>query len=66
VGGTFGMQGEWRGVTGFWLGGPKVREHWEDLDIGGRITLRWTLGRWRSIGRTEFSWLRIGPSGGLL
>jgi hypothetical protein len=31
--------------TGFWLGGPKVRDHWEDLGIGGRITLRWTLGR---------------------
>jgi hypothetical protein len=30
---------------GFWLGGPKVRDHWEDLGVGGRITLRWTLGR---------------------
>jgi hypothetical protein len=25
--------------TGFWLGGPKVRDHWEDLGVGGRITL---------------------------
>jgi hypothetical protein len=31
--------------TGFWLGGPKVRDHCEDLGIGRRITLRWTLGR---------------------
>jgi hypothetical protein len=31
--------------TGFWLEGPKVRDHWEDLGVGGRITLRWTLGR---------------------
>jgi hypothetical protein len=31
--------------TGFWLGGSKVRDHWEDLGIGGRITLSWTLGR---------------------
>jgi len=31
--------------TGFWLGGPKARDHWEDLGVGGRITLRWTLGR---------------------
>jgi hypothetical protein len=30
---------------GFWLGGPKARDHWEDLGIGGRITLTWTLGR---------------------
>jgi hypothetical protein len=25
--------------TGFWLGGPKVRDHWEDLGIAGRVTL---------------------------
>jgi hypothetical protein len=24
---------------------PKTRDHWEDLGVGGRITLRWTLGR---------------------
>jgi hypothetical protein len=30
---------------GFWLGCPKGRDHWEDLDVGGRITLRWTLWR---------------------
>jgi hypothetical protein len=30
--------------TEFWLGGPKGRDHWEDLGVGGRITLRWTLG----------------------
>jgi hypothetical protein len=27
-------------LTGFWLGGPEARGHWEDLGIGGRITLR--------------------------
>jgi hypothetical protein len=31
--------------TGFWLGGPKARDHWEDLGVGRRITLRWTLER---------------------
>jgi hypothetical protein len=31
--------------TGFWLGSPKVGDHWEDLGEGRRITLRWTLGR---------------------
>jgi hypothetical protein len=41
--------------TGFWLGGPKVRDHWEDLGVGGRITLSLTLGRQRSMGRTGFS-----------
>jgi hypothetical protein len=32
-------------LTGFWLGGPRARDHWEDLGVGGRITLKWTLGR---------------------
>jgi hypothetical protein len=50
--------------TGFWLGGPKARDHWEDLSGGGRLTLRWTLGRYGSMGRTGFSSLRIGSSGG--
>jgi hypothetical protein len=27
-------------LTGFWLGGPKARDHWEDLGVGGKITLR--------------------------
>jgi hypothetical protein len=31
--------------TGFWLGSPKVKDHWEDLGVGGRITLSWTLER---------------------
>jgi hypothetical protein len=25
--------------TGFWFEGPNVRDHWDDLGIGGRITL---------------------------
>jgi hypothetical protein len=53
-------------LTGFWLGGPKGRDHWENLGVGGRITLKWTFGRQGSMGRTGFSWLRIGSSGGLL
>jgi hypothetical protein len=31
--------------TGFWLGGPKIRDHWEELGVGGMITLRCNLGR---------------------
>jgi hypothetical protein len=30
---------------GFWLGGLKARDHWEDLGVGGRITLRRILRR---------------------
>jgi hypothetical protein len=52
--------------TGIWLGDPKVRDHWEDLGVGGRITLRWTLVTYGSMGQTGFGWLRIGSSGGIL
>jgi hypothetical protein len=31
--------------TGFWLGGPKVRDHWEDLGVRQRIILKGTLGQ---------------------
>jgi hypothetical protein len=30
--------------AGFWMGDPKVRNHWEDLSVVGGITLRWNLG----------------------
>jgi hypothetical protein len=43
--GHVARMGEGRGFKGFWLGGPKVRHHREDLATGGRITLRWTLGK---------------------
>jgi hypothetical protein len=41
VGGTCSTHGR-RGevLTGFCLGGPKVRDHWEDLGVAGRITLK--------------------------
>jgi hypothetical protein len=41
--GTHGGRGEV--FKGFWLGGPKVRDYREDLSVGGRIRLRWTLRR---------------------
>jgi len=51
----------WRGkvFTGFWVGGPNVTNHWEDLGIGGSMTLQWTLGRQELMGQTGFGWLRI-------
>jgi hypothetical protein len=36
--------GEGRGVYRIFVGRPEGRDHWEDLDVGGRITLSWTLG----------------------
>jgi hypothetical protein len=35
--GHVARMGEGRGVYRFWLGGPTVRDHWEDLRVGGRI-----------------------------
>jgi hypothetical protein len=44
--GQVARMGEGKGevFTGFWLGGPKGRDQWEDLGLGGMISLRWTLG----------------------
>jgi hypothetical protein len=30
---------------GYWWGSQKVRDHWEDLDVGGWIILKWILDR---------------------
>jgi hypothetical protein len=37
--------GEGRGVYRVLTGRPEGKNHWEDLGLRGRITLRWTLGR---------------------
>jgi len=38
VGGTCSTHRSGEVLTGFWLGGPKVRDDEEDLCVGGRIT----------------------------
>jgi hypothetical protein len=43
--GHVARMGEGRGAYRVLLGVPKARDQWEDLGVGGRITLRWTLGR---------------------
>jgi hypothetical protein len=47
--GHVARKGTGKVFTEFWLGRPKARDDWKDLGVGGRITLRWTLGnrdRW--------------------
>jgi len=43
----------------------RERDHWGDLDVGGRIILRWIFGTWEEV-ETGWSWLRIGTDGGYL
>jgi hypothetical protein len=57
---------EGRGVYRMLFEMPEGKNHWEDLGVGGRITLRWALRRQESMGRTGFGWLRIGSSSGVL
>jgi hypothetical protein len=43
--GHVARMGEVRGIYRVWVGRPEGKDRWEDLGVGGRITLRWTLGR---------------------
>jgi hypothetical protein len=37
-----GRMGEKRGThIGYWWGSQKVRDHWEDRDVGGWTILKW-------------------------
>jgi len=51
-------------VQGFGWKARREETTGEDLGVGRKITLRWTLGRQESMGQTGFGWLRIGSSGG--
>jgi hypothetical protein len=54
------------GVYRVLVGRPEGKRPLGRPRLGGRITLKWTLGRQGSKGRTGFTWLRIGSSDGLL
>jgi hypothetical protein len=63
-----GMYREWgrRGRhIGYCWESQKVRDHWEDQDVGEWTILKWILERER-MGWIGLIWLRIGASGGLL
>jgi hypothetical protein len=59
-------RGRRRMHTGYWRERQKERNHWEDLNAGGRITLRWTLEKWDGVVWIGFIWLMIGTREGLL
>jgi hypothetical protein len=32
-------------LTGFWWESQKERHHWEDIEVGGMIIVKWILGK---------------------
>jgi len=64
--GHVARMGEGRGVTGFWWGNLRERDHWEGPDADGRIILRWIFRKREGVATTGWSWLRIGTGGGHL
>jgi hypothetical protein len=52
--------------VGFWWESQKEIDHYEDIDVGGRIILEWILERLDGVVWTGLVWLRIGTSGGPL
>jgi hypothetical protein len=51
---------------GFWRGNLNERDHLGELNIDGRIILRWIFNKWDVGAWTGDSWLRIGTGGGNL
>jgi hypothetical protein len=42
------------------------RDHYEDIDVGWRIILKWILEKQYGVVYAGLIWLRIDTSGGLL
>jgi len=44
----------------------KERDQFEDLDVGGKLILKWICKKWYGRASTRLIWLRIRTNGGLL
>jgi hypothetical protein len=51
---------------GDWWESQNERDHYVDLNVGGKIILRWILERYDGVVWTGLNWLGVGTSGGLL
>jgi hypothetical protein len=49
----------------YWWESQREKDHQEDPDVGGLITLGWILERWDGVMWTGLAWLRIGTGGEL-
>jgi hypothetical protein len=58
--------GRWEMSTKFWLEILKGRDHSYDLDVDGRIILKWIFGKYGLGLWNRFIWLGIWTCGGLL
>ena len=60
------LMGVGRGVHRVLVGKPEGKGHWGDLDVDGRIIIRWTFRKWEGVVWIGWSWLRIGTVDGHL
>jgi len=64
--GHVARMGERRNAYRVLVGKPEGRDYLGDADIGGKIILKWTFGKWYVGVWTGSNWLRIGTGGGHL
>jgi hypothetical protein len=64
--GYVARMGEGRGVHRVLVGKPEGKRPLGDLDVDGRIILRWIFRKWEGAVGTGRSGLRIGTGGGHL
>jgi len=52
--------------AGFWWDNLRERDHFEDLDVDGRLIFKWIVRKWDGDVWTGFLWIRITTGGGRL
>ena len=52
--------------AGFWWDNLRERDHFEDLDVDGRLIFEWIFRKWDEEVWTGFLWIKIMTGGGRL